>query len=90
MKNNCKLFLVICQESLAQDLGAWACLRKLQWGAVWDGGLGCVGQGILKSAVLVPFKGLRVLLVNSDLGPKFEGGAEKQKEPLAWIQNRTS
>lgn len=46
----------------------------------------------LKSAVPVPFKGegsRAFLVVHSDLVPKLEGGAEKQKEPLAWIQNRS-
>lgn len=60
----------------------------------------CVGDGVqrgrfLESAVQAAFKGEegpRILVVNSDRGggPKTqEGGAEKQKEPLAWIQTRS-
>lgn len=34
-------------------------------------------------------EGLGGLLVHSDLTPKLEGGAEIQREPLAWLQNRS-
>lgn len=55
------------------------------------GGQGFQQGRLLQSAVQAPFKGdgPRVLVVNSDLAPKLEGGAEKQKEPLAWIQDRS-
>lgn len=58
---------------------------------VKGGGVGFQQRRFLKSAAQAPFKGEgpRVLVVNSDLAPKLEGGAEKQKEPLAWIQNRS-
>lgn len=47
-------------------------------------------KGILKAAALASFKGrgLGLLLVNSDLPLKLEGGAEMQKEPLASKQKR--
>lgn len=58
---------------------------------VW-GGLGVSSEGEplnLLSRLLSRERALGFLVVNSDLAPELEGGAEKQKEPLAWIQNRS-
>ena len=43
----------------------------------------------LLSRLLSKKRTLGLLVVNSDLAPKLEGGAEKQKEPLAWIHRNS-
>lgn len=99
-----QLFLVSGEEFSAQDLlFSQAHLRKLKLTLGLDFGCVCTGEEggsrgrfpvreislNLLSRLLSKKRTLGLLVVNSDLAPKLEGGAEKQKEPLAWIQNRS-
>lgn len=88
----CRLLVVLCQQSSGPSVEAEIVGVGGELGVEgWEGSISGALKGILLTAALAAFKGegLRVLLVNSDLAPKLEGGVEMQKEPLAWLQNRS-